>query len=292
MGAHPGIFERIEQLGGRSVFAAWILAWSATVALHGGGAGLAAARLIEIEDFATEIRQVARGRWDTTIDVETDPEPEPEPEPEAPPEPEPERAEPEPQPVEPTTIRAPVDERIEPTETADAAPEAAQAGQVLTSDPDPNEPLDLTDQGFITGTGTRYSGGISSSKGTSKTAVRNPAARSGGVPGGKGTTPGGVQAPIVDRSRPAGIPRNANWKSCPFPAEADAEQIHNANVLIAVLVSTSGKPKSVSVLSDPGHGFAREVKKCAMRFRFEVGLDKWGQPTESTTPPFRVKFER
>ena len=176
----------------------------------------------------------------------------------------------------------------------DPAPEAAEAGKLLTAEPDPDEPLNLTGEGFITGNGDRYAGGTTAAGGTSKTAVGDRGAKAGGQKGGTGTKPGpaGGGAPAADRSRPAGLIGGGNWNDCGFPAAADMEQIDYAVVTIAVTVDASGRAKNVSVLSDPGYGFGALARSCAFRKSYTPGYDKAGQPVAKTTPPIRVRFTR
>ena len=76
------------------------------------------------------------------------------------------------------------------------------------------------------------------------------------------------------------------------PPEADAEQQNQALVRIAVTVGPDGRAKSVTVLEDPGFGFGRAARRCAMQKSFSPGLDGNGNPTTSTTPPFGVRFRR
>ena len=47
------------------------------------------------------------------------------------------------------------------------APAPAQAGKILTQEPDPDAPVDLTGQGFVTGNAETYAGGVTASNGTS-----------------------------------------------------------------------------------------------------------------------------
>lgn len=176
------------------------------------------------------------------------------------------------------------DPKEEPKEAP--APAAAQAGAVLTQAPDPNEVVDLSNNGFVTGSGSTYAGGNTLSNGTSTQAVYAKGARADGVAGGTGT------GPAVDKSRAAARSGSSSWDDCPFPPEADAEQIDQASVTLQVTLAPSGDPASVAVLSDPGHGFGREAKKCAMRKKYTGALDREGNPIGGVTPPFRVRFER
>jgi protein TonB len=165
------------------------------------------------------------------------------------------------------------------------APAAAQAGKVLTAEPTPDEPLDLTGDAFVQGNADYYAGGITASKGTSTEAVRNQAARSDGVVGGTGTAP----ASSIDRSRAAGTV-GTNW-DCPFPAEAELEQINYQQVRVAVTVSAQGKALEVKVIGDTSFGFGRAAQRCALSKAYIPALDRGGNPI-TTTVPIVVTFVR
>lgn len=160
---------------------------------------------------------------------------------------------------------------------------------MLTAEPDPDAPVDLTDQGFVSGEG-EFRGGITSSSGTAKTAVRDVKAQPSGVPGGTGTAPAPVvKAPVQDLSRIA-APIGTSWSDCGFPAEAQLDGVEFGVVKLVVTVGLDGRAKSVTVLSDPGSGFGAHARQCAMRRTFKPALDKSGQAVVSSTPPFTVKF--
>ena len=57
-------------------------------------------------------------------------------------------------------------------------------------------------------------------------------------------------------------------------------------------VGPDGQPKKVSVLNDPGFGFGRVARQCAMRKSYNAGLDRAGNAITTTTPPFTVRFVR
>jgi len=249
--------------------------------LHVGIAGAATAAALFDEIFAWHkgVRDFVEYRLSQyEVDIVKEPPPPPE---EPKPEPTPE---PEPEPVKPAPRETPPPE---------APPQPAQAGKVLTADPTPNEgPVDLTDS-FVTGSGSTYAGGTTSSDGTSKAPVYNPLANPNGVPGGTGTgTAPPVKVRTEDKSRVPGLLGSADWADCPFPGEADAEQIDRAFVTLQVKVKPDGSPESVRVVEDPGHGFAREAKRCAMRKKYANGLDPDGNAIGGMTNPFRVRFER
>jgi periplasmic protein TonB len=282
----PGLFERVEGIGARSARSAWLLSCIFAFAVHAGGGGIAANRFNDIDDFMGMVRREVNQRLAASIDIDQLEQAEPEPEPEVE-EPEPEVEEPTPEPLDPL----PVDETQPPSDEP-PPPAAAEAGQILAAEPDPTEPLDLTSDGFVTGPGTNFAGGKTASTGTSKTAVRDSRARAGGISGSNGKVDTAGGPPAVDKSRPAGLPVGANWNNCPWPAQAATEQINTAVVRVVVVVGADGSPTSVNVVSDPGFGFGGMAQRCAMRFKYPVGLDKMGNPTARPTPPFRIKFQR
>jgi protein TonB len=79
--------------------------------------------------------------------------------------------------------------------------------------------------------------------------------------------------------------------NCPFPAEADGDGVDNAVVTIRVDVSSAGTVRNVIVLSDPGHGFAREARRCASSKKWSPTLDHDGTPIQGTVT-LRVRFDR
>jgi protein TonB len=96
--------------------------------------------------------------------------------------------------------------------------------------------------------------------------------------------------PDVDLSRPP-APVAKSW-SCPFPPEADRANIDFARSRIAVTVGEDGRPRAVSVLSDPGNGFGRAARRCAMTQSYAFALDPAGRPRTATTAPITVTFTR
>jgi|HubBroStandDraft_6_1064221.scaffolds.fasta_scaffold39195_3 protein TonB len=163
-------------------------------------------------------------------------------------------------------------------------PPPAQAGKVLTREPDPNEPVDLTGDTIVTGNADGYAGGVTTANGTSKSPVRELA------PVDKPAPPGPAGRPAVDRSRPAALSGGLQW-DCDFPDEANANQIDDAYVTVAVHVKSDGTVESVTVTSDPGHGFARMARTCAQAKHFDAAWDRDGNPIEATKS-FRIHFSR
>jgi protein TonB len=170
-------------------------------------------------------------------------------------------------------------------------PAPAQAAKVLAQEPKPDEPLDLTGNTIVQGNADSYAGGFTTSNGTSNSAV-NAMPSPTGVSGGTGP----VQAappppPGPDRSRTASLGGGGEW-SCPFPSEADTAQVDEAYVTLQVDVKADGTPATVRVLSDPGNGFGREARRCAMNKRYATALDHDGTSIAGTTKAFRVHFSR
>jgi protein TonB len=195
--------------------------------------------------------------------------------------------EPEPEPVKETPKEPPPPALIKETVPA-AAPAAAKAGAVLTAPPDPDAPANF--DGIISGSGETFAGGNTSASGTSDIAVRTKPLAVGGVPGGTGTAKTGpVNA--VDHTRVAGVSGSKDW-NCPFPPEADSEQIDQAFPTIQVAVRADGTPERVTILSDPGHGFGRAATRCAMQQRYSCAMDHDGNPIPGLTKSISVRFER
>jgi protein TonB len=244
--------------------------------LHGGPATDLASSLVDLQNFAKLAREVARNRLGTEVDVDMTKPPPPPPPPPPEPEPPPEKVAPQPRAA---------------NEPPPPPPAPAEAAKVITQEPDPNEPVDFTGDGFVTGNADRYAGGITAREGSAKQAVRSTAATLSGVPGGTGTAPAPPPPPPVDLSK-APTPSGGNWNDCGFPAEADIEGINEAVVTIVVTVSAEGRAKSVTVVKDPGFGFGRLARDCSFRKSFNPGLDSYGKPVTKTTPPLPVRFRR
>jgi protein TonB len=208
--------------------------------------------------------------------------------PEPPPPPEPDK---EPPPPPPPLAK---DDRVEePPKDETPAPTPAQAAAVMTQEPAKDEPVDLTGNTFVNGTGDGTSFGAVSAAGNGKSGNPAKVVRNDGVPGGTGTGAAPPPPPPPsgpDKSRKAGLDGSADWNDCPFPAEADAEQIDEAFVVLQVNVGADGRPATISVVQDPGHGFGRQAKICAQRKSFKTALDHDGNPVAGQTGKFSVHF--
>jgi protein TonB len=157
-----------------------------------------------------------------------------------------------------------------------AAP--AQPGRLAAATP---SPLDFTGSAFIVGTGSSYAGGKTTSTGTSRTAAVGNVAPAGTGDGAAATR---------SRARPVSLDQSA-W-TCPWPAEADAQQVDEQTVVLRVTVRADGRAERVDVVGDPGYGFGPAARQCALGTRFEPARDGAGQPVTALSPPIRVHFFR
>lgn len=268
----PDPMARILSMGPRtSAFTASALIALAIMLHAGAAAGATAAALFaEIALWHKSLRDALGAKLNELHEVDIEKEPPP-----PPPEEPKEEVKEEPAPPPPAPKEPPPPPQAQP-------PANAEAGKVLAAEPDP---LDFTkDDGFVQGNAETYAGGVTHSEGTSKKAVYDTNAVPTGTPGGTGTAPA---PPPVDRSRAASLVNKANLERCPFPVEADAEQIDDAYVTIEVRVRADGAAENVTILQDPGHGFGREARKCALRERYYPALDVNGSPIPGVS---RVRF--
>jgi hypothetical protein len=63
-------------------------------------------------------------------------------------------------------------------------------------------------------------------------------------------------------------------------------------VRLRASVRADGQATSVAVLNDPGLGFGDQARSCAMSHVFVPAKDKNGNPTNGSTLPFVVQFDR
>ncbi len=157
-----------------------------------------------------------------------------------------------------------------------AAP--AQAGKLAALAP---APVDFTGSAFVVGSGSAYAGGTTTSTGTSRTPTQGPV-----VPGGTGDGSSAVRS----RARPVSFDQAA-W-NCPWPAEADAQQVNEQTVVLRVTVRADGRAERVEVLSDPGFGFGVAARSCALHTAFEPARDSVGEAVMAQSPPIRLHFFR
>lgn len=167
------------------------------------------------------------------------------------------------------------------THAARAPSPPAQAAAVVAQEPDPHAPLDFSASDFVTGTATAYAGGATAASGTSTHVVRSSAPQRAGSGSGRG--PG-------SRAKPVKLALD-EWQ-CPWPHEAEQEQIDEQTVTLRVLVATDGHARAVRLLADPGYGFGAAARACALLTRFTPASDEQGRDTQAWSPPIRVHFTR
>ncbi|HRI65049.1 MAG TPA: energy transducer TonB [Polyangium sp.] len=274
----------IFALGNRAAKTGAIIGLFIALSTHGYASGRAMTALFDMQKAIREIRSGLHDFFWTEYDVEVPPEQKVEEKKEEPPPPEPE---PEPAPK----MDKPAPKEEDPYEDKTPPPPPAQAAKVLTAKEDPDEPVDMTGNGFVTGDGTGPGYGMVSAEGTGKTPTFNKGASLDGKEGGTGTGKPPPPPPTVDLSKPPSLVGSTSW-DCPFPPEADAEQIDQAVASVVVTVRPDGSVQSVKVVEDPGYGFGRAARICALARKFSPGLDKSGQPATMATPPIRVRFTR
>jgi protein TonB len=154
----------------------------------------------------------------------------------------------------------------------------AQAGQLAAVS---SEPVDFTGMAFIVGSGTSYAGGTTTSSGTSRKAATGAVAPEA-IKGAPTSAPSRARSVLLDQSA---------W-NCPWPAEADAEQVNEQTVVLQASVRANGRADNVVILRDPGFGFGAAARQCALRTRFEPARDGTGQPIVARSPHIRVHFFR
>ena len=184
---------------------------------------------------------------------------------------------PPPPPQPPPPPRQPLARAPRPLRLADSRPPPpAQAGRIIAQEEGPRAPLDLTGNTFVTGTAQAYAGGVTSATGTNPNAVESRQVDPNALPG--------------DRSHPVGL-ADEDWR-CPWPAEAEAQQIDQQVAAVRVVVRADGTAVSARVVRDPGYGFGSEAVACALRQRFIAATDRDGRPIQAESPPVRVRFTR
>jgi hypothetical protein len=93
-----------------------------------------------------------------------------------------------------------------------------------------------------------------------------------------------------DRSSPARLGGSVTWK-CPWPKEADPE-MHHVQVRAQADVRADGSASAIAILDDPGYGFGREARLCALRHTFVPAHGRDGTPTAGPSLPFFVHFDK
>lgn len=253
---------------------AGVLALSARIAAHPRFAGRADPSAIDVQIEAE--RRAAPTRA---------PEPPAAPEPSA--APEPPRPPPKPLAAAPPPPRDPAEEPLADRAAnlaAGAAAAIAQAAKILTRDDAPADAPAIASGNAV---GPTY--GLVAGAGTGTVPTFDPRARIGGRPGGNGG--GGAPEEEPDRTRIARV--IAGYATdCAFPPEADSDHVDHAAVVVVAKVKADGTARDVVVKSDPGHGFGRTARACALGWRYSPARDRAGTSTNGETPPFTVRFTR
>lgn len=234
-----------------------LLALAAGLGLHAGTVLFAVASAPSLETWSAELAARVHAELTRQTVVELPPPPEeakPPPPPQRPPE----------RPPSPA-VRAP----------AQRPPSPAQAGKIVAASP--SVAVDLPGTDFVTGTATTYAGGVTSSSGRSKVAVTGPVDERG---------------PRAAPCRSAAVSLDETDWNCPWPREADSQQIDEQSVLIQVQVRADGSAESARVLADPGQGFGATARACALATRFNAARDCAGHAIRAESPPIRVHFTR
>ena len=136
-------------------------------------------------------------------------------------------------------------------------------------------PADFTGTTIVTGKASVYAGGVTTSSGTSTTAV-----------------PPGTRVAQEARSYAKAVePTNADW-ACPWPKEAERADVNEEAATVRVTVDGDGKPLSVRIVRDPGFGFGAAAAACAMREQYAGARDAAGNPVRAESAPIRVTFSR
>jgi len=174
-------------------------------------------------------------------------------------------------PRQPVLPAEPVAEPDKPPEPEPPAAAAAQAAEAITA----KEDTPQVDPAYtlVTGGGNQYAGGTTERGGAATHAVTASNARAFGVEGGTGTAQ-------PDRSRAPQLASGNRW-DCALPEEALDEGVEHAVVGLMVEVAPDGRLVAVEVKSDPGYGFAREARACALKKKWIPGLDRNGQPSRA-----------
>lgn len=259
-----------------SICIAIALALHVALVVFGIVAGMLRDLRLAVEDNRARLHEYFWRQYDVEAEKPKD-EPKPEP---PPPEPPP----PEPAPALKPQAKPPEDDPYKNL----PPPTPAKAGPILAVERKAEDPIELP--GFANGDGgVGY--GMMAGNGKGESPTMNRDATHKGVPGGGGTaTAAPAAAPVEDRSRKMDLAGSRTW-NCPFPPEADADQIDQAVVTVQVTVRPDGTASSAAVTSDPGHGFGRAARNCALARRYQPALDRSGTPIVGSAP-VNVRFSR
>ena len=278
---------------------AWLATWSMALALHAGLWFWSRSTAPGLETWSANLAMKVHNQLAREEVMELAPPP-PVQAPEPPPPPRPIEQAPRPQAA---VAKAPPRPRPSAKSPSDAsAPRSlARAGQVIARATQPGETVDLTGFDLVTGEARSYAGGLTATGGTSREAVHElpavaplrPVERGSPKPTARPQSelPPPPLAPAgPDRSSQVSL-LEGEWQ-CPWPKEADEEQIDEQVVTLRVKVRDDGTVEEAWLLQDPGRGFGQAALSCARRTRFNPARDREGNPIRSLSPPIRVHFTR
>lgn len=269
-------------------------------ATHGYAVGRIATALTDMEEWIHDSRKEMHEFFWASYDIEDtkkeeekkEKEEEKKVEEEKPVEPEPEvQPQPQPQP----DPKQPVVKNFTPRAVANNTPSTntnpSQNDDPYASDTGPSNaglsPADMTGMGADGWQAGNGGSGVSG-PGNCKEGLN---CKKGNAPPKSTGEPAPAGPPPKDLSRAAEVSGSKSW-SCPFPAEADGAGKDSATVVLVVTVRADGSPEKVDIVSDPGTGFGREARRCALQKRYKAGLDREGKPTRKATLPITVRFTR
>jgi TonB family protein len=97
-----------------------------------------------------------------------------------------------------------------------------------------------------------------------------------------------VAAQDQERERAPGQTTSASHPVCvycpmpSFPSEARKAKIETGMVLLKITVSEKGRPSDIEVLTDPGHGFAREAVAAVKNWKFKPAVNSDGRKVSTS----------
>ena len=111
-----------------------------------------------------------------------------------------------------------------------------------------------------------------------------------GTGAGSGTGDGAKNTGSTPPSRPnlsrsASLGSDSMW-NCDSPAASLVDQV----VRLVVMVRPDGTAASAEVVFDPGSGFGKAARDCALKHRFSPARDADGKPVLGPTASFGVRF--
>lgn len=163
------------------------------------------------------------------------------------------------------------------------APAPAQAAKIITVETNPNVPLDLTQEVFVTGTTNQYAGGVTTQTGTSTQFIAS--INQTPLPSIPTVTPA-----TPSKARSVGLASGA-WQ-CAWPQRAMAKEIYEQSVTLRVTVQADGHVTNAKVIHDPGDGFGEAAIACALNTKFSPALNRKGKAIKAESPPIKVRFTR